>query len=192
MSDHIRFKNCESLVSESIDEHFSEGYVCPHCHSRNISKNGHVHGKQRFICHDCHRSFRINTDTLLDHTHLSPAEWLHYIQLMNDDATLRKSAEEIGVSLKTSFFMRHKIMNCLSEKANTIKLSGICEMDEFSVNMSYSRNHTLNSKDFQGLPRQSYKRGRNHSYRYKIEITDEIMIASAVDRKGHIFAKLLK
>ncbi len=111
---------------------------------------------------------------------------------MNDDATLRKSAEEIGVSLKTSFFMRHKIMNCLSEKANTIKLSGICEMDEFSVNMSYSRNHTLNSKDFQGLPRQSYKRGRNHSYRYKIEITDEIMIASAVDRKGHIFAKLLK
>ncbi|WP_408648729.1 TetR/AcrR family transcriptional regulator [Tumidithrix elongata] len=31
--------------------------ICPRCNSNRISKNGHRHGKQRFICKDCDRQF---------------------------------------------------------------------------------------------------------------------------------------
>jgi transposase-like protein/AcrR family transcriptional regulator len=30
---------------------------CPHCHSEHVSKNGHRHGKQRYLCKDCHKQF---------------------------------------------------------------------------------------------------------------------------------------
>jgi AcrR family transcriptional regulator len=30
---------------------------CPRCHSLQLSKNGHRHGKQRYICKDCGRQF---------------------------------------------------------------------------------------------------------------------------------------
>jgi AcrR family transcriptional regulator/DNA-directed RNA polymerase subunit RPC12/RpoP len=30
---------------------------CPHCHSEKVSKNGHRHGKQRYICKDCGKQF---------------------------------------------------------------------------------------------------------------------------------------
>ena len=30
---------------------------CPHCHSQRLSKNGHRHGKQRYLCKDCGRQF---------------------------------------------------------------------------------------------------------------------------------------
>ncbi|CAN1209821.1 hypothetical protein TUMEXPCC7403_06320 [Tumidithrix helvetica PCC 7403] len=31
--------------------------ICPRCNSNRISKNGHRHGKQRYICKDCDRQF---------------------------------------------------------------------------------------------------------------------------------------
>jgi transposase-like protein/AcrR family transcriptional regulator len=30
---------------------------CPHCHSEHVSRNGHRHGKQRYLCKDCHKQF---------------------------------------------------------------------------------------------------------------------------------------
>ncbi len=30
---------------------------CPHCYSKQLSKNGHRHGKQRYICKDCGKQF---------------------------------------------------------------------------------------------------------------------------------------
>lgn len=31
--------------------------ICPHCHSSHLSKNGHRHGKQRYLCKDCGKQF---------------------------------------------------------------------------------------------------------------------------------------
>lgn len=31
--------------------------ICPHCDGERISKNGHRHGKQRYICKDCGKQF---------------------------------------------------------------------------------------------------------------------------------------
>ncbi len=31
--------------------------MCPHCNSQNLSKNGHRHGKQCYLCKDCGKQF---------------------------------------------------------------------------------------------------------------------------------------
>jgi AcrR family transcriptional regulator/DNA-directed RNA polymerase subunit RPC12/RpoP len=31
--------------------------ICPHCNSSRLSKNGHRHGKQRYLCKDCGKQF---------------------------------------------------------------------------------------------------------------------------------------
>ncbi|GJD20793.1 transcriptional regulator, TetR family [Rivularia sp. IAM M-261] len=31
--------------------------ICPHCNSRRLSKNGHRHSKQRYLCKDCGKQF---------------------------------------------------------------------------------------------------------------------------------------
>ena len=33
---------------------------CPRCTSDKVVKNGHRHGKQSYLCRDCHRQFREN------------------------------------------------------------------------------------------------------------------------------------
>jgi transposase-like protein len=33
---------------------------CPCCTSDKVVKNGHPHGKQSYLCRDCHRQFRAN------------------------------------------------------------------------------------------------------------------------------------
>lgn len=33
--------------------------ICPKCQSKKVAKNGHRHGKQRYICKDCGRQFGI-------------------------------------------------------------------------------------------------------------------------------------
>jgi len=30
---------------------------CPHCRSERVCKNGHIHGKQRYLCKDCRKQF---------------------------------------------------------------------------------------------------------------------------------------
>lgn len=39
--------------------------ICPHCHSGRLSKNGHRHGKQRYLCKDCGRQFLERNDSTL-------------------------------------------------------------------------------------------------------------------------------
>ncbi len=39
------------------DENKLQNKKCPHCESESISKNGHRHNKQRYICKECGKQF---------------------------------------------------------------------------------------------------------------------------------------
>ena len=65
--------------------------------------------------------------------------------------------------------MRHKILNAMENTIKDIKLSGITEIDEKSINISFSGNHKIQDEK-SILPRKPYKRGRKslkHKYRSK-------------------------
>lgn len=57
------FDQIEELMIAYLRPHLESDEVmkvmikCPQCHSLHLSKNGHRHGKQRYICKDCGRQF---------------------------------------------------------------------------------------------------------------------------------------
>ena len=75
---------------------------------------------------------------------------------------------------------------------NDVQLEGIVELDEMSVNISYSGNH-VKQNCCNKLPRNSYKRGRKgQKHKDDDKITDAVQIAGAVDRSGNIYLKVAK
>lgn len=191
VKDHKLINDYTSILIDALEKKYSHSFVCPICGSMHIVKNGHYkNGTQKYLCKECLKTFSPYRDTILENTKLHPVTWLKYLIIMNEDEDLRDSAKYAGVSLKGRFYMRHKIMNALSHKMDNVKLSGIIELDEMSVNISYSGNHQKQDKN-RKLPRKPYKRGRKgKKHSHNSEYTDEIQIASAIDRNGNLFLKV--
>lgn len=60
------FEQIEALLIAYLHPHVGDEFLhnkvmkimkCPHCDGERISKNGHRHGKQRYICKDCGKQF---------------------------------------------------------------------------------------------------------------------------------------
>ncbi len=74
---------------------------------------------------------------------------------MNDKLSIRKTAAKMKVNQNTAFLLRHKVLDCISERRKNIKLKGVVEVDEtyesinlkgtkafFNFNTSYSNTIT--------------------------------------------------
>ena len=147
--------NDTDSIEEFLKSHKSN--ACPHCGSSNVIKNGHMNGKQRFVCHDCHTSFGMATSTILHQTKKEVKVWMLYVNCMMQKHSIRKSAKICDISIATAFAWRHKILDALSNMMNEILLSGVVEADETYQLISYKGNHKK-SKHFT-MPRKSHKRG---------------------------------
>lgn len=87
---------------------------CPRCGCAHVVGKGHdADGAQRWLCRGCGRTFRASTGRVLATTKLPEATWRLYAQLMVAGATLRDSAATCGVSLRTSFSMRHRLLEVM-------------------------------------------------------------------------------
>ncbi len=182
-----------NILVDALEAKHNDSISCPRCGQHHIKRDGHYkNSTQRYRCIDCGKTFTPYVGTILENTKLSYITWLKYLIIMSHDEDLRDCAKYAGVSLKCSFFMRHKILNALAHRMENIELSGIVELDEMSVNISYSGNHSKQAE--KPLPRKPYKRGRKGNRRDKKDqnITDAVQIASAVDRNGRILLKVAK
>lgn len=148
-----------------------EKFVCPHCSSENIIGHGNYNGRKRYKCQTCSKTFNDLTGTAVSHIH-KVDEWKSYITCVANNMTLREAAKQVGISLKTSFLWRHKIIGAFKDMGCT-KLEGIIEGDE--TFFLYSEK---GSKDIEG--RKSRKRGGKAS---KAGINDEhVAVIVSTDR----------
>lgn len=132
--------------------------ACVHCGSVHFIKNGKDRKRNpRYLCKDCGKSFTALTNTALNGTHKSASVWKEYVKNLLDGFTLEECAKRCNISVRTAFLWRHKILNALSEQSFNHEYSGLIEMDEMFVRISYKGNHK-NSKHFV-MPRESHKRG---------------------------------
>ncbi len=115
-----------------LDKKSATGISCPHCNSINVKKNGHKGLMQRFMCHDCHKTFTARNNTITFSSKKSLATWKKYISCMMDGLTVRKSAEICGINKDTAFIWRHKILDALQNMASGVNLDGIVEADTHS------------------------------------------------------------
>ena len=118
-------------VCEEVKEfRFAKGKVCPHCNSELISRNGKYNGKQRYICKDCRKTFTDFTNSATYRSKKSLDKWLKYAKCMIMGLSIRKSAKIVGINIATSFFWRHKILDCISDFLGTGHVDGVIEADE--------------------------------------------------------------
>ena len=178
----LSFGSIKSTLNEEFKEsRFSKGEVCPHCQSTSVVKNGKLNGKQRYICKSCKKSFNDLTKSALSCTKLPLEKWIEYVKGMILGLSIRKNAKNVGVCVKTSFYMRHKILDCIRAFMGIGDVGGVVEMDETFVPVSYKGNH---KKSGFTIPRPARKRGKQIKKRGIS--SEQVCIATAIDRNGNI------
>lgn len=148
-----------TFVTDIKEERFSNGLFCPKCGcTENIVKAGKgVNNKQRYLCKNCSKIFTSTTDTFLHSTKKDIEIWKRYIQCMIRKLSIRKSAVECGISIRTSFMWRHKILDSLRLSDKT-ELKGIVEADEAYFRVSYKGSKPV-ERDSRKRGGETHKRG---------------------------------
>ncbi len=60
--------------------------------------------------------------------------------------SIRKNAKSVGVSVKTSFYMRHKLLDCIRTFMGIGNVDGVIEMDEtFNKEIIRTKNMLIHS-----------------------------------------------
>lgn len=132
--------------------------ACIHCGAVHFIKNGKdAKGNARYLCKECGKTFTALTNTALKGTHKDASTWKTYVENMLEGRSLAECAKRCGISVPTAHVWRHKILSALSEESFDHEYSGMLEMDEMFVRISYKGNHKK-SKDFV-MPREAHKRG---------------------------------
>jgi transposase-like protein len=113
------------------------GPTCPHCGSRErISKMlGKSTRKGLYKCYSCRKPFTVRISTIFERSHVALHLWLQAMYLVacsKKGVTSKQLHRILGVSLKTAWFMAHRIRHAL-RSGNLIALGGdgaIVEADE--------------------------------------------------------------
>lgn len=100
-------KNIDNIKELDIDK-------CPICNENHIIKYGRRNDRQRYKCKSCGKIFDERTTSAISHTKLPIDKWFKYISLLVHRFSIRECARILDISVRTSFFMRHKIMDCLN------------------------------------------------------------------------------
>ncbi len=172
-----------TISQEVMEFRFSKGKVCPHCGAESISRNGKYNDKQRYLCKTCRKSFTDFTNAAIYKSRSSLEKWFKYAKCMIAGYSIRKSAEIVGINIATSFFWRHKILDCLKSFNGIGHVNGVVEADE--VFFAESFKGTRPSK----MPRKSRHRGAQVKLRGISH--EQVCVATAVDRQGNLIMELL-
>lgn len=96
--------------------------------------------------------------------------------------SIRKSAKIVEINIATSFFWRHKILDCISTFLGKGYVVGVVEADEVFFAESFKGTKPSN------MPRHSGKRGKQVKKRGISK--EQVCIATDIDRQGNLIMKL--
>jgi transposase-like protein len=193
------------IADEVIENRFSKGMVCPHCGHEKVSKSGKFNGKQRYICKSCRKTFTDFTRSPRYNSKKDIRKWVQYAKCMINGYSIRKCAEIVEISIPTSFYWRHKILDAIRAFMGVGNVGGVIEIDETFFRESFKGNHKR-SKTFT-MPRKAHKRGLENSWASKHEkekqeqdtkdkrkrgiSSDQVTVMCAMDRMGNIIPELI-
>ena len=159
--------------------------ACPRCGCEHTVKRGKTAGgAQRWLCRGCGRTFTAATNSVFGASKLPRDVWMRFAQCHVDGLTLRRTAERCGVSLRTAFFMRHRVIEAIARSMPAYRCArgrGV-ELDEFFVPENFKGNH---DRSVCGLPRKARKRkGRGRDGR------EQISVLTGTNEVGDIFYEM--
>ena len=116
---------------------FKNSLKCPKCGHLELNKNGITNNRQRYICKNCRTTFDERSFSPLSNTKLSLDTWLKYCRFMIKGGTIKYCAQQVSISIPTSFFMRHRILDVLNLSLRNQSFEGLVYVDEYHLNESF-------------------------------------------------------
>lgn len=130
---------------------------CECCKSK-LYKNGKTkNGVQKYICSNCKKTSSERTGTVSFGSNLSFEIWKNVIDNILNGFSIRRIAKENGISIDTSFRLRHKILLALDKFVEGVELKGKTWADAQYFPLNFKGTSP------QYMPRISKKRGSSSS-----------------------------
>ncbi len=146
---------------------------CPHCQAQTIRANGTLKGVQRYVCNGCGKNFSQTTGKFW-YNIKKKDKISRYLHCLLSGFSIRKSAQETGISIQTSFDWRHKLLVSFGG-ASAEEFRGIVESDDLFF--------TFSEKGKRGLERPARHRGGDGKKPGISE--DEVAVIATCDRSGN-------
>ena len=120
---------CEAAL---VQWRWPQGFVCPRC------GGGHAHTFRRrdqpyWLCQGCQYQCSLRVGTMMERSHLPLTTWFLAIYLISQSKTNMAALElrrHLGVSYRTAWLLKHKIMEAMHQREATRSLSGDVRADD--------------------------------------------------------------
>lgn len=185
----------DALLGAVPDSPSDDPAFCPSCGSLHVQRFGSRNDRQRYRCAECGRTFTEKRPTsLISESKLSKATWMRYINCFADGLTVAKCALNCNVSVRTSYYMRLRLLTVIEENlpAWKVGLDDSAVLDECFVRESFKGNRGK-CKAF-AMPRLPYQRGRASGkgavQRIGLSRADQICIMSGTSGQGRVFFEI--
>lgn len=175
--------NKKDAAAMIIENNNKETKFCQMC-GCIYSKNGRrKDGTQKYICSNCGHTVSETTGTVTCYSKLPFEIWKNIIDNLLNGFSIRRIAIENGISVTTSFHMRHKILSSLNTYVEEITLKNYVEADEkyFLINLKGTK------KD--KMPRESKKRGTHNGETIGIS-KEKVCVISAIDDMDNLILRI--
>jgi transposase-like protein len=121
----------EAECRQAIFEHrWPHGFSCRRC---GHERAWHLSRRGLFECASCHYQGSLTASTIFSHTRTDLRKWLLAIWLLASTKKAPSAAElsrQLGVTVKTAWLMRRKIVHAMGHREGELLLRGIVELDE--------------------------------------------------------------
>lgn len=183
----LRLQELEGQVLEEALADLGESRgrkPCPHCQSEKVYKRGKQNGVQMYKCRedDCSKWFSETSGTALYNIQLKD-KWQAYLSCMGQRMPIKKIAEELEISIQTSFDWRHKALSSF-ERLIPQQLKDVIECDELELPVSEKGN--------QSLDRESRKRSEDFKRNDGTGNVTTVQVVTAVERTGEMYLKAVQ
>lgn len=107
----------EKVIKQDIykTENIKKYKCCPYCGSTYFIKHGKYKGIQRYRCKNkkCSKTFSNTTCSMWKNLKHEPEKWMHFIELMCEECTLKQCSKILHITTATAFSWRHKILHAI-------------------------------------------------------------------------------
>ena len=143
MKEFIHFVSDEQRCIDFVREVRWNGNVtCAYCKHEKVYELKGVN--KRFKCAQCKRQFSVIKGTIFENSPIPLSKWLeaiYYLVSRKRGISSPQLSKEIGVTIKTAWFMLGRIRLMLMKNINRAKLSGYVEADETYIGGKNKNRH---------------------------------------------------
>ena len=129
--DFMQLYPTEEACREALFQHrWPQGFSCRRC---GHDKAWHLRGRGLYECAACHYQGSLTAGTVLHSSRTDLRKWLLAIWLLASTKKAPSAAElarQLGVTRKTAWLVRRKIVHALARREDELVLRGIVELDE--------------------------------------------------------------